>query len=259
MDLLLDIGNTRLKWAMLADGALTGSGEAQHLDDQAGAISAMLRGCAESPHRVLAANVAGAELAGQITTAIQERWQLAVEYASTDATCGRITSGYEDPGQLGVDRWLAILAAANHYPTAVCVVDAGTALTIDFVAADGNHLGGLILPGLGLMWRALTSETGDLQRFAGAVEEAGLIEVLTPARDTAAAIRGGSLSALVGLIRSSTESLRERCGEATLVLTGGDAERLIPHLPNDLRHHPLLVLEGLVVRSADPDPANSSV
>ena len=157
-------------------------------------------------------------------------------------------NGYDDYRQMGVDRWLGILATRNRYSQAACIVDAGTAVTIDQVDASGTHLGGVIVPGLDLMRRSLLSDTGDIGRLAG-LENNGLApdKRIILGKTTEDAIRGGSLSAICGLIEFCMEQLHSRDGDSVLIVTGGDAERIVPQLRVAADHHPLLVLEGLMI------------
>jgi type III pantothenate kinase len=243
MDLLLDIGNSRVKWAFrsgrgLTDAGATGHGDiATHTDEWLARISG-----SAAPDAVLIANVAGADWERRMTAGIRERWGLTPRFAVTRPSDGRLRNGYRDHRQLGIDRWLALGAAVDQFAGPLCVIDAGTALTADLVTGDGRHLGGYIVPGLDLMPRSLAAATGDLERFSGDRQPAGRLE---PGRDTAAAIANGALTSICGLVDRCVDALPDRDKVVTLVVTGGDAERLLPHLDDDARHRPLLVLEGL--------------
>jgi len=243
--LLIDIGNTRIKWAGLADGELTGDGELVHADDPAGTAAQLLKRVPVPPEEIALANVAGPAFGDDFLNGIAARWSCPVQIATTQAVAGRVSSAYEDHTKLGVDRWLAILAAAHRYSGAVCIVDAGTAVTIDIVAATGEHQGGYIVPGLDLMRRALTGQTGDLARFTAGYD-GGRAESLVLGRTTGDAIGHGSLAAICALIERCARPLGEDNG-AVVVVTGGAAGRIIPHLAVDLEHRPRLVLEGLAL------------
>jgi type III pantothenate kinase len=241
MDLLIDIGNTRIKWAMQDGGSLQDSDAIKHRMDGA-AIGTMLNRINRAPDRIMAANVAGDRLGALVDAAVRERWNLPVSFATTQPRVGTIRNGYKDFRQLGVDRWLAIIAAADQFSDPVCIVDAGTAITIDVVAAAGAHLGGYIIPGLDLMRRSLGDETGDLRRLTG---DDRPVWQLTLGTGTAEAIVGGALAAVCSLIDRSINILRDGDQVPKLVITGGDAERLIPYLDVTTHHRPQLVLEGL--------------
>jgi type III pantothenate kinase len=247
MKLLIDMGNTCIKWATLADGNFTATGECVHRTRGTASAMQFLSQIHTEPEQVLAANVAGKELGDALGKIVRERWKISVDFASTQAESGAVRNGYDDYRQMGVDRWLAILATQERYDRAACIVDAGTAVTIDQMDASGQHLGGIIVPGLDLMRRALDSETGDIERLAGLADNAPVADRQVYGRSTAEAINGGALSAICGLIEYCMEQLNERDGDTVLVMTGGDAERIIPQLQVAVDHRPKLVLEGLRV------------
>lgn len=245
MNLLIDIGNTRIKWARGTPDGLEAAGEALHRERVDAAVAELLA-AQDPPRRVLAANVAGEALGRVVESAVQQKWQLPVEFAQTQSAAGGITNGYQDYRLLGIDRWLTLLATAAA-GTNVCVVDAGTAVTIDALTAQGRHLGGYIVPGLGLMRAALGAETGNLQSRAN--ESGGLSGDTAPAfgDSTAAAITGGTLAMVCALINQCVKELESLAAPVDLVLTGGDADRLLPWLPATTRLRPQLVLEGLAL------------
>lgn len=246
MKLLVDVGNTRIKWATLENGELTRAGGFAHASEPSAAAAALVERVGAVPDTVLVSNVAGAAFAAAIAAAVSAGWKLDARFAETQPRAGRVRNAYRDYGRLGVDRWLAILAAAARHPAAVCVVDAGTAVTIDLVAAGGEHLGGYIVPGPGLMRRALTADTGDLGRLTAG--EADTREQSTaPGRDTSEAIGNGSLAAICALIERCAARLAEDNRDFVVVVTGGDAERIMPHVAVDLEYRPRLVLEGLAL------------
>ena len=200
-----------------------------------------------------AANVAGERLGALVTQAARDRWGLTVQFAATRAHGNGVRNGYTDYRQLGVDRWLAIVAAVDGRDDPVCVVDAGTAVTIDLVAANGEHRGGFIVPGLELMRRSLGAETGDLRRLAGETSlpaDDRTLDCLlpgqpAPGKNTATAMAAGSVAALCALIDRCVESLHEGDAEPLLIMTGGDAGRLAGHVGQAAQLRPQLVLEGL--------------
>jgi len=243
--LLLDIGNTRIKWAYVDDDRLLHVGEIVHRGHDATRIAEFVEQLPEKPGGVFAANVAGTGLGRAVSQAIDRRFGLPVRFAVTDRECGPVRNGYDDIAQLGVDRWAAIVGAYTHVGSAVCVVDAGTAVTVDLVRDGGQHLGGLIVPGLTVMRESLEQDTGDIGRFSKKSVEQPAVESF-PGRNTASAVRQGTMAALVALIDSCVVALKTDTGtEAELVLTGGDASDLLAALIRPAVHKPLLVLEGL--------------
>ena len=273
MKLLVDIGNSRVKWAFGTAGRLVGHGDAL-LDGAAG-----LRPLLDShwgPDDIRIANVAGTAAGAWIAARLEERFGVAPVFARSAATGAGVRNGYIEPGQLGVDRWLAICAAFASYRGPVCVADAGTATTIDIVAPGGEHQGGLILPGIELMQSALLRGTGDLARLFGTAD--GLVaggfvggnvpDVLGPSimlgRDTATAIRYGALQATASLVRACMARLSDGALPGAvlpaLLLTGGAAPALQAALLGSdtapdagpspgfrLMYRPHLVLEGLAL------------
>ncbi len=253
MDLLIDIGNTRFKWAMLAKGSLREADALEH-GAEAGVINNMLERIISPPTAVMAANVAGERFAELVAAAVRERWGLPVQFAITQPRAGPVSNGYDDYRQLGVDRWLAIIAAVDRFAGPVCIVDAGTAVTIDAVATGGAHLGGYIVPGLDLMRQSLGEETGDLHRFTGDQSVQLPPGIPLPGCGTDEAISGGAIAAVCSLIERCIVALGTAGDVPTLVVTGGDAQRLIRHLDVVAHLRPLLVLEGLMLYEFDKSP-----
>lgn len=261
MKLLVDIGNTRVKWAWLGgDGELRDAAGLAHGGGVPTGWPGIVLG-GRQPDAVFTASVTAPGLAAALLGPLVPAG-VVLDQAVVEREAAGVRNGYADPRQLGVDRWLAVLAARARYPTAVCVVDAGTAVTVDAVDASGQHLGGFIVPGADLMRRTLLERTGGIAaaaRLAGAAGPApaagsGTASPPWPGpwgRDTDACIRRGARLALACLVRGCMEALAPPGGEpAALVLTGGDAAELRGALdrPADLR--PNLVLEGLALRAA---------
>jgi type III pantothenate kinase len=240
MNLLLDIGNSRVKWALADTDQWLAEGAEPLVEQQA--EWPLLEALEVVPLRVLAVNVAGAAVTDALQEQLRSRWQLPAELAATAAETGGLRNGYRDPQQLGADRWLAMLAARRAVTGAVCVVDAGTALTVDLIEADGRHLGGFILPGSELMRASLERSTGDIRQRAAIAAAAA--DLHGPGRDTVSAIEAATLQASLGLIdraRNMTST------PASVVLSGGAAPALLAGLPADTRHRPRLVLEDLLL------------
>lgn len=255
MKLLLDIGNTRVKWGVLESGEVIRTGEMSHASRSPDQILQPLLASQIEPDEIRIANVAGQVLGQAIADYLHSRFHVATRMARSAAAAEGLINGYADPAQLGVDRWLALCAAWERQPGALAVVDAGTATTVDIVTANGRHAGGLILPGIGMMESALRRDTGDLARLARRSPDSGIgqagIGTANLACDTAAAIQLGPLQATLCLI----DACLRRVDPATrrFFITGGDAPMLMPGLTAaglapDWRPH--LVLEGLGLGSA---------
>ena len=137
-------------------------GDQAALDYDRGSLPEILKGRWQGlpvPQRVCVANVCGAEVAADISSFTTGQWQIEPVYARVKEAAAGVTNAYPDVSQLGIDRWLALIAAWNKYHAPVCVAGCGTAVTLDVVDGDGYHLGGLIFPGLRLMQQSLITHT----------------------------------------------------------------------------------------------------
>jgi type III pantothenate kinase len=240
MDLLIDIGNTNLKWAPSETGFL---GEMRKVCHHGG-LPIDLHAAweqLETPERVFVSNVAGDKMANTLRRACGSYWELEPRFASTEPASHGVTIAYGRPERLGVDRWLALIAAHKCCDGPVLVVDAGTAVTFDLLLSDGRHLGGLILPGIEMMRDGLLAGT-HIPR----VEPQDLDEPW--AVDTGAAVAAGSIQAPSALAERLCHRLADLAGvDPALILTGGDARRLLPALRERVVQRPDLVLQGLTL------------
>ena len=234
MILAIDAGNSRIKWG-LWDRRWVRQ-EAVSTDEMArlGEIWAFL----PTPLRIVACNVAGPAPRDWLDSWANGRGDTVRWVESRSQQCG-VRNGYSDPGQLGPDRWAALIAAHRLVSGAALVVNAGTAVTVDALTGDGEFLGGLILPGLALMTEALAAGTAGLPRATGQFQ-------VFP-RSTADAITTGATQAVCGAVERMYRALAAREPAAEILLSGGAAEMLEPHLGLPLRSVPNLVLEGLCV------------
>lgn len=232
MILCLDAGNTRLKYGLF-DGA--GWLKQRALDyPQLGDLPARLP---EKPARIVACNVAGEETGLRIEALAAQIGAPLTWLTSSFAACG-VSNGYDNPRQLGADRWAALIAARSLHEGPSVVVMAGTATTIDALDAKGLFRGGLILPGLSLMRAALARNTADLPYAAGHFQP--------QPTNTDNAIVSGAIEATLGAIERMHATLE---GDALCLLSGGAAAELAPHMKLPFRLIDNLVLEGLAVYS----------
>jgi type III pantothenate kinase len=241
--LLIDIGNTRLKWAIARDEALASHGHSVH---RGRALDEALRPLAElniHPSRVIASNVAGETLAAKLREVVERRYGVALEVAEVRSDAFGLRIAYEHPAHLGTDRWVAMIAARGLHAGPLLVVCAGTALTIDAIDAGGRHYGGLIVPGIETMKASLLSGTAGI-RDAG--DDGSVPDIF--AGDTGPAVSGGAAHALAALVERAAGELEKRAGTSPrLVMTGGDAVRIVPLIGIPGNVEPDLVLRGLVV------------
>lgn len=209
--LLIDVGNTAIKWRLAnAEGLLGAGGSVSDAASLGKAVEAEHWGAAGLAS--VAGDVADAELIAVLTAS----GATAVHRATAKATCLGLVSSYAEPERMGVDRWLAMLAAHAHNEGALCVIDAGTAVTLDLVSAEGVHEGGYILPGADLMRRALSNETGRIH--VSALEASAII----PGNNTQACVTAGSWRAVLGAVESTMAAYPEH----RPLLTGGSASTL---------------------------------
>ena len=170
-------------------------------------------------------------------TQIKNQFNAKVTLAKVSSTAAGVRCGYADPSSLGVDRWLAVVAAYHLYQTSLLIVDAGSAMTLDLVSEDGRHLGGYILPGLTLMRDALWRGT-DRVKVDREVDECGI----DPGMDTITAVNHGSLLAAIATVEKLANQYQSK-----VVVTGGYAKKLLPYLHPNIDYLPDLVLDGLAL------------
>ena len=241
MRLLIDAGNTRIKWAVLDRATWLGHaalpvGLARELPR---AVSEHLGRLALNPRdiqQIWVSNVAGAEIAQAVAEIRAGRPNGTHFIVAREQQCG-VRNGYTDPGQLGSDRWAALIAAWHLARGACLVVDCGTAITIDALSAQGEFRGGLILPGPDLMQRSLAGATSQLGTQQGKYAAFPL--------NTADALHSGAIQACCGAIERQYALLEN--GSAPVILSGGAAGLLQQHIELPLQAVDDLVLQGLLL------------
>ena len=246
MNLLVDIGNSRIKWARHNAGGLSvhhavfydKSDFINSFDTEWKALSA--------PNRILISNVAGIKVKNKLSGWTVKHWQVKPEFAEVTNTAYGVKNTYAEISQLGIDRWLAVIATWHKYHSAACIVDCGTAITVDGLSDAGWHLGGLIIPGREIMQEAL------FQRTHG-ISEPGDVKVkLGFADNTAQGVTTGCRMAIVALIDRVVHDMQSKFNrKLTRVITGGGAEDIIDLLSDEFIHEPHLVLEGLALMAGE--------
>lgn len=243
--LLIDAGNTRIKWARCADGDLGVVHAAAHARWGAADYSRRVVGSGGGLERILVASVAGPKLRGALARAAR-RAQVPIMFVTVPRRGGGVTVGYLEPWRLGVDRFVALVAARHLFPgVPVCVAGVGTALTLDLLGQRGRHCGGAILPGPALMVQALLTRTHGIRRRAqgGAPRSRGPF-----ARSTRAAIEQGARYAAAAAIDRAVDEGSVYVGRSPLVvLTGGGAREVRSLVRSSCVGVPDLVLKGLAV------------
>lgn len=229
--LLIDAGNSTLKWVVVIDGQWCAQGRTDYADWSA--LQAELIANTECFIASVTATTHEQQLAALLETA-----GISATWLTAEAGFAGVTNNYLNPQQLGVDRWMGLIAARQRTREPVLVVSAGTAMTVDALSADGVFLGGLIIPGATLMRHSLgqgtsrvTDAVGHWQRFPCT---------------TADAVQSGIVAALCGAIQLQYARLAEAAGTAPhCLLTGGDASMVLSYLTVPAEQVPALVLEGV--------------
>lgn len=285
--LLIDVGNTRIKWVWLPGPGDASEGAApEDFGDasediggaQGDAGGPLEYGAAATAERLdtlpflahgqgtvgaLACNVAGSDLGRKLGDLVRERLTVKLEFVQASAAACGVISAYTRPGKLGADRWAALIGAHALGPKDYCIVDAGSTVTMDLLRADGRHLGGYIAPGREMSLAAMAKGTAELAsrikdhshrpRDLTPGTESGQPQDLSPATDSAEAMEKGTLAAQLGMIRSGMERLASQgAGSPVLLLTGGGANDLIAtgQLP-EAQVVPDLVLRGLAALAVE--------
>jgi type III pantothenate kinase len=249
--LLVDIGNSRIKWAWLTEDRLGKAQAADYSGWRARDFATRVIDSRVGIDRILVASVAADDVNDALAAGARLVGAPAPEKVATRRSACGVTIGYIDPWRLGVDRLLAMIAAYRRFPRRpVCVVAIGTAMTIDLLRADGRHFGGAIIPAPPLMVSSLLDGTSGIRRRAqGGASGRGrtLFE-----RSTRAGVEQGSRFAAAAAVDRAVSEARELVGRTPqLVLTGGGAAGVRPLIRSKSLVVPDLVLEGLAAWCAD--------
>ncbi len=242
--LLFDVGNTRLKWGILEGERIVRQGHVDHDKLKRQGVASLTTRLPANVDYALASNVAGAAFATRLAGIIGIHCDTDVHFARSEKEAYGVRNAYRQPRRLGVDRWVALIGARAETRSAVCVVDAGTAVTIDAMDNTGQHLGGLIIPGTQLMRDALSRETSGIRLRRGDAGDPGSgLELF--AASTSDAVQSGTLSAVCGAVERAVRAMRTAGLRPKIILTGGDASRILKRLDGTILHRPHLVLQGL--------------
>lgn len=251
----LDLGNTRLKWRYSSCGKV--------IEEGAAAWGSTDEIPVDAPRldRIRVASVVASARLEALVRSCRERWQVEVELARVIRERAGVRQGYRDESRLGVDRWLALLAAHHTTDSDCVVVSCGTAVTVDLLTRLGDHLGGYIVPGFEMMRSSLFAGTNAVK-----LEKLKPPNSLSPGRDTIPAVTHGLILMIKSLVEKAAADLNSAAadlniaaagltnsagGGPTLVVTGGDGELLAPFLgagaSTNVLYRPNLVLDGLAL------------
>ena len=238
MNLLIDSGNTSIKWALMRDGSPMEVSSC--LSKDASRLHEIWERC-DVPHRVIVANVAGGRVADEIGKAVNVLWQLDAEFILSSQYCCGLTNSYDDPEKLGVDRWMAMVAAYQMKDGPVIVIDCGTAVTIDLVNEKGVCLGGVIMPGLNLAFQCLNYGTDAIDTITS--DNSMMSSLSLSTQDAVAA--GVLLGLAGGIEKVIMEQALSVDATVAVLITGGDAVKVMPYLTTPVEYHEDIVLLGL--------------
>jgi type III pantothenate kinase len=236
MILEVDAGNTFIKWRY-RQGNAAAAASGRWLTREFSVAS--LADCPEEPQQVLAGSVAGVAFEQALSESVASVWGVPVRFARTATAAAGVRNSYADPARMGVDRWLVMLAAWQRCGQACCIIDCGSAITIDLLGAEGEHLGGYILPGLRLMRQVLTGSTAGIL-----VDRDIEVFSLEPGCDTSSAVAHGTNLMFSSLAQMLPRWLEQQQTGAPLLVTGGDGA-LFCELMGMGELVPDLVLDGL--------------
>lgn len=240
MILEIDLGNSRIKWRLRGESGRLAGGALDHTELDALAVELAHLGL--RPQQVWVASVLSEASHDPLISWSKRQWGLYPVFASSQASAGGVRNAYEKPSELGVDRWLALVAAHQSLAGPVLIVQAGTAVTVDLLSSDGAHLGGYIGPGWQLMRGALLGHTARVSAEISPPEKL----VLDPGHSTLEAVEAALSGMTVGLVERALGALSEiePNHPPQLVFAGGDGHLLLSHWPS-AHWWPDLVLDGL--------------
>lgn len=238
--LTIDIGNSGVKWGFWQEGQLILAEDSSYEKDSLQTTFDKIYSDVPSQDAVWVSCVAGQDVEMALTDWIHKKWSVEPMFLRTTSELAGVYNMYPQPKEHGVDRWAALLGARKLYDVPVCIVDVGTAVTVDLMDADGVHRGGRIMPGLDMMRNSLLQNTVGVREVVGDCPGFAI--------NTADAVTSGTLHMLQAGLLEVCESAKMRLGnEMRVVLTGGLSEKMLPLLDKvEVIHlEPHLVLYGL--------------
>lgn len=252
--LAIDVGNTRLKWACFANAELGQAPLAQGVEflENIDRLAEGAWAALPAPDAVLGCIVAG-DAVRRLVEEQMEMWDVTAQWVVASVQEAGVINGYDHPSRLGPDRWVAMIGARHRMLNAgtirpLVVVMVGTAVTVDALDSDGNFLGGLILPGHGIMLRALENGTAGLHVPTGDVR-------LFPT-NTSDALSSGGTYAIAGAVQRIVEHLRMHCAgqEPVCIMSGGAGWKMAPYMMGSVELADTLIFEGLLKIAAGRQP-----
>jgi type III pantothenate kinase len=249
MILELDAGNTRIKWRLMKPvaGGLVKEASGFVLADKKNSavlmeLSLQLDKLSFTGElRIRVSSVRGENFKLEFLIWANNKWDVQAEFAEVEKSCGGVSNSYNNVSAMGVDRWLAMLAAFDDAKSACCIIDCGSAITLDLIDAKGQHQGGYIVPGFLLMKEALARKSSVLNINDNNWDSTNL------GCRTGDAIRNGIMSMVLGLLERVHIQYQNSPEAYSWYLTGGDAELIAPHVTWEHKIVSDLVLDGLAI------------
>ena len=241
--LLIDIGNTSVKWALLDANGVQAMFQQRYPQESDTTFFTEQWKKLEKPSNVIVSCVANEAIWNVLAAAVDELWNLNIKRVLAEGAGYGITNAYSKPAELGSDRWCALIGAYKLANSHIVVIDCGSAITIDVVNASGEHLGGYILPGISMMKKSLGIYTAQVD-----VESSGAqSDSLLPAKSTSECVNVAVNLAAVSLIDTVIKQQQEKNTHVQCLLTGGDADLIAKYLTAEYIKIPDLVIRGLAV------------
>ncbi len=245
MKLLIDLGNTRLKWATLENGQLSAQSAVVHQNNFS-AIAEQYLAKISIPGYIYVASGLEAKFEKELSGWVNAHWQCPIEFIRTSKQAMGVSNAYIKPEDLGVDRWLNLIACHHLIAGAACVVDCGTAITVDTIEASGKHLGGCIMPGLDLM-RSSLNRAGQVN-----IESYSGVDLNCFSHSTQSAIASGTCYAAVKAVDGMLAQIKNCLDEdITCVITGGDALLIRPLLAVETQYDVDWCMKGMMILVSD--------
>jgi type III pantothenate kinase len=242
MKLLLDIGNSSVNWASEKKSQFFSQGSFIYNKNNFENSLEKNISLTKNVSKILVSNVAGLEISNSLGSWVKKHSSLELWQSCVEKKFKGLKTSYSETQQMGIDRWLSMVAGWEKHQSSLCVVSCGTALTIDSVDSKGNHLGGYIIPGIDLMQKILIANTEKININIGNNPS------IDYASDTKTAVNNGAFFASVSIIDRVVNKLLTELGSMPkCIISGGNASLVKPLLEHRFEYEPNLVLRGLLI------------
>ena len=242
--LLMDIGNTRMKWGLLENKKLSEIGSLSIPDSRDFDLKPLFMSIPSDIKSIVASSVLSRETQIKLAELISDHFKLVIEFIESKNRFSRLMSGYTNPSKLGTDRWAAMIGAHHEFGGNILVIDMGTAITIDYINVEGLHEGGQILPGLKSFFNILDQSTGSINTKIN-ISDIVTRDTKKWGKNTDDAIISGAVTAISSAINDAVFSSKIKGSSPCVILTGGDAIYFKDVFDHKVFYRPNLVIEGL--------------